>query len=431
MLNVKKLGINNIFFVIAITILIIAASTCVFYSTVDNTVLAETTSDSILNFNQLVSNDYINFYNDYKDTTYTTKVVCKDLNANFYNHKIYLNLEMDYSGEFRFKYILQNDYTEYNINYFTGNQNIIIDFNSTSDRLSGFGFYIMKATNIKNLQLIDLTIMYGSGNEPNLQECKNIFTTTYNYTTSYLINTDSFKIYTDGVDSINKSLTISEPVSNWINNTYNVDAAEYVVNDNGTIGWSKGNIATKFDYTLKANDYINLSLNVYGTPSTNTLSVYQLDQNGNYTLLVDVDYSKWRYGGSGTLGYYYGNFTIKLKYDCSQIYFNTTSNIIVVNKVEYITYNYDNQLLNAFQQGANSIDTNYYYQKGVADGKIQGAAQGTAWGNSWEFISSCFSGVGDILAIEILPNLPLYTFIAIPLLLGLIVLIYKLIGSGG
>lgn len=434
MLNVKKLGINNIL-ILAIIILIIACSTCVFYTVSSETVSAETTSDSLLSFNQLLNKDTINLspYDFSIDNNY-------NLTINNYKNSGSTSWFQIFNGtglknhKFYFKFNSKNGLLMFNANFGTSYlTSQVLDSGDTDNVI----FYIRlgtgEASELKStIQLIDLTQMYGVGNEPTLEECEKIFITTYNYTNSYYVSNENFYYYSQGVNSVNKSLTIGEAVSDWVNNTYNLDASEFVKNDNGTIAWTKGNIATNTNYSLLANDTITITMEIGGSPDSNNLIIGQLNENGNFEQLLSVDYSDWNYSAPGGLiGVYSGSVSFKLKYNTNQIIFNSTGNILICKKIEFTTYNYDNQLLNAFKQGAESIDTSYYYQKGVSDGIKQGAAQGTAWGNSWEFISSCFNGIGDILSIEILPNLPLYTFIAIPLLLGLIVLIYKLIGSGG
>lgn len=281
-----------------------------------------------------------------------------------------------------------------------------------------------------NLQIINLTQMFGNGNEPTINECDDIFITNYYYTNSFYLSNDNLYYYTQGVNSVNKSLIIGEAVSDWINNTYSCDASEFVKDENGTLGWTNGTIATKLNYTLSVGDTVNMALDIYTDTSDSNLIIGQLDDNGNFIQLISVDWSNWEYSApGGTLGVYSGNISFNIKYNTNQLMFRSTGNIINCKKIEYITYNYDNQLANAFEQGKKSVNTDYYYNLGLQQGIAQGQATGSAWGNSWEFISSAFNGLGSILSVEILPNLPLYTFIAIPLLFGLITLIYKLIGG--
>lgn len=104
-------------------------------------------------------------------------------------------------------------------------------------------------------------------------------------------------------------------------------------------------------------------------------------------------------------------------------------------------YIYGVQIQDAYNEGYKQAEKNvqdywqnYYSEeidKAYENGKIWGLnhSTDTAWGSTWDFIASSFNGVGNILNIELLPNVPLWTFIAIPLLFGIITLIYKLIGG--
>lgn len=76
---------------------------------------------------------------------------------------------------------------------------------------------------------------------------------------------------------------------------------------------------------------------------------------------------------------------------------------------------------------------NYYSSDGEGYMEIYNkglnSSVSNAWGSSWDFIGTTFSGIGNIMNIEILPNVSLWVFIAIPLFLGLIAFIYKLGGK--
>lgn len=121
------------------------------------------------------------------------------------------------------------------------------------------------------------------------------------------------------------------------------------------------------------------------------------------------------------------------------------SNLYLAFNTQNYNFIYGSSIQDAFYSGYNQAqeDVNNYWQnyyKNEYESRIEQAYQegkeyglnhntNTAWGSSWDFIGSAFNGVGNILAIELLPNIPLWTFIAIPLLFGLIALLYKLIGG--
>ena len=431
MLNVKKLGINNIFLVIAITVLIIAASTCVFYSTVNNTVLAETISDSLLNFNQLINNNYINFNNDVVEVKNVSTI-----NNNLKNHIFYFSIKL--SNVVNCAFALNTNSGNIDIHTFSNSNKTLITITNNVN-INFFGVYISQTNiNVSDFQLIDLTQMFGAGNEPSLEECEKIFITTYNYTSSYYLSNENLYYYTAGIQDTKNAITITQPLTNYYQLITNYTASNFSINsatDGGGVVFKNGAIRFGVGYDLIAGDKIEITVIILNPSGDLSLYIQQLNTNGNLENLLTIDYSDWEYQEStGLTGgtTYTGTITIPIKYIDNAFYITATDTAtLLFNQMKITTYNTTAQTQAAYKQGIDSVNTDYYFQQGVKEGIKQGMAQGSAWGNSWEFISSCFNGIGDILAIEILPNLPLYTFIAIPLLLGLIVLIYKLIGSGG
>ena len=446
MLNVKKLGINNILLVIAITILIIATSTCVFYSTVDNTVLAETTSDSLLNFNQLLNKDTINLspYNFNISTNYILTIENYSNTSETSWFQIFNRTGLK-NHKFYFKFNTNNNILMYNANFGTSySTSQLLDSGNTDNVI----FYIRlgqgQADKLESvIQLIDLTQMYGGGNEPTLEECEKIFITNYKYTEKNIINNESFYNYTQGIIDYNKEITFEIIPQTILKNSTVFNYGEYKSSDLTTDFTNTGNLdievigGFRFNLGYTISQGATLTINIAQMINTNgNLYIGYLDNNNN---VLFFNYNGIDQGENL-------EFTFTISQDIDHLIFLSSSNVVntdilKTNTAEAMfldsptisvqTTNIDGIINMIYQNAISTFNTDYYYNKGYNAGITAGKAQGTAWGNSWEFISSCFNGVGDILAIEILPNLPLYTFIAVPLLLGLIVLIYKLIGSGG
>ena len=100
-------------------------------------------------------------------------------------------------------------------------------------------------------------------------------------------------------------------------------------------------------------------------------------------------------------------------------------------EIEFTT-NMNDLLQEAYDNGSNDMK-NYYsagnvgynqiYQAGYNDGL---ANTENVVGNAWGFIGGTFSSLSSIFSLEVMPNITLGVFIAIPLLLGLLLFILKI-----
>lgn len=422
MLNVKKLGINNIFFVIAITILIIAASTCVFYSTVDNTVLAETTSESLLNFNQLVSNDYINFKNDVVEVKNISTI-----NNNLKNHILYFSIKL--SNVVNCAFALNTKSGNIDIHTFNDSNKTLITINNDVN-INYFGVYISQTNiNISDFQIIDLTQMYGAGNEPTLEECETIFATIYNYTQSLIVDsgymdynigyengyiagqTDmltSQQFYQNDLTNIGYILTGSKIDTlnagfNFSNNLYTYSSVEK---------FNKIYLKYSSDFSFNKGSTYVIKIENFSCNDFSELTIGYTLEDGSYNDLTSISSDSFTYSflnneTNGTITNFYIDIGLK-----NSDYIKSFS----VKNITMYGQNDQEQIYNsAYQQG---------YATGYNSAKETYATEG-----NFSFMVSAFNGLGEILNIEVLPNVPIWVFVAIPLFFGLIAFIFKLIGS--
>lgn len=152
--------------------------------------------ESIVNFNQYVSNEYT--HNATLSSSYTNIA-----QSNFTGgHKFYIKLTIPTENtvyyELRFR---QADNTN-SQNVFSGNRNtsyeniVTLNLNYNYIYLS---VYAYSSFNLTNAALIDLTQMFGAGNEPNLQQCQDLFVSEYYaYNTGSAVSINGLNAYANG-----------------------------------------------------------------------------------------------------------------------------------------------------------------------------------------------------------------------------------------
>lgn len=115
------------------------------------------------------------------------------------------------------------------------------------------------------------------------------------------------------------------------------------------------------------------------------------------------------------------------------LYMGDTNNINNSMWLEFTTGDYiDDDLYNFMSLvGVWFDDTEAYlvgmnqgYVEGKADGRALGQADGVEYTN---LITNIFNGLGDILSIQIFPNITIALLIGLPLLLGVLVIILKIL----
>ena len=295
------------------------------------------------------------------------------------------------------------------------------------------------------INLIDLSQMFGNGNEPTLVQCQELFTADY-----YSYNTGTPMFY--GRSQMGNSYILDYPATTGnlkpngtSANTLKVDYVQdggygtslalYSNNSNPEqyLDYFLWNLDTTFTagsiITITANDYIvkgALSLVANNSMQQVLTSFENSNQsdtrrNLSYTFVVQEDFSSfWLVGEplNASLTTPYAKFPFL---QISVQYVNDIPSLIqgakslgITEGESHYAYGTDgyNEIFNAGKQYALQHNSN------------------NAWGSAWDFIESAFTGIGGLFAIEILPNVPLSVFILTPLMVILIFFIVKLVKGG-
>ena len=182
-------------------------------------VFAEVNYDSLVNFNQYSKfNKYV-----ISGTTGADSY----LNHNTDNFALTFNNTHKYCLMGYFDNINNNNATQFTL--FFNTYTIVHSLTTTTnyfilDSINNFDFARIFTTNPNStfnisvtINLIDLTQMFGAGNEPTLDECKNLFPTYYPYNEGEVISFLSFDSYNKGVQSVYDSLSYSLNASSSYN----------------------------------------------------------------------------------------------------------------------------------------------------------------------------------------------------------------------
>lgn len=164
-------------------------------------------------------------------------------------HKYYYSFYLSVSSSYRFTISLggaktvyngipTSDLTRYNgIFKSTGNYSSLLFGSSDSNCQSGYSF------TISNIFIIDLTTMFGSGNEPDVETCNKLFSSDYyDYNTGTPISLNGLNSYQQGVNDALDSLNTVQTFKNFSNNAYSIDINGYssslsVSSDNVAPDW--------------------------------------------------------------------------------------------------------------------------------------------------------------------------------------------------
>lgn len=172
-------------------------------------VFAEVNDDSLVNFNQLVPNDYIS----YTFSSSQTQIPINLISGHIYYYVIN-NISSSNFTAILYKTGIGQLQTFVADNY--GNQitSVVVKANYDGDKIL---FYAPNSGSFNNFNIIDLTYMFGAGNEPTLEECKKMFIAAYPYNQGEVLSFLSFDSYNKGVQSVYDSLSYSLNASSSYN----------------------------------------------------------------------------------------------------------------------------------------------------------------------------------------------------------------------
>ena len=288
--------------------------------------------------------------------------------------------------------------------------------------------------------IIDLSLMFGIGNEPNLQECKEYFTAEYySYSTGTPMAYNGLDNYYQAINDVFSNYEYSLDRSALTTSTYGYNMFEddsefYYNNQNWYI---LGAVAMPLFTTLKSGTSMTIDFFLY-TPNAADIvvCVASLDNNNQ---LLELSRTNYSYGTNGSL-----SFT--LTDDVSTIVF-------YARDISTQQYFYLNTLVSTLNIKANQLDvagailssynSGYEYAVNLYDqgsaryeaiynaGYYKGQQDGNAALTAMSYIEAAFITLGNIMNIEVFPKFTLGSFFLFPIIATLIFFVFKLVKGGG
>lgn len=403
-------------------------------------------TDTLVNFNQILYLDSAASSNYSLVNNYTIKLVGSSstgVKANITSHQ--------FSFQYGNKYYLMGNsgFTLYFSNGGSFPFNAIYDFtnNNNWNNILCTGIYANDLSLIESnvnysFSVFNLTTMFGAGNEPNLEQAQEYFTADYyNYTTGTTIpyGLDYLEGYQKGIQDFQNSLTAT--FNNDILGTlsfaaniagfestigYDANLSRYLVN--GLAGFRLGNSISS-PINFKADMFIpnysgGLYLAIFNYTDNGTLLPLWVGEVQDGTNLDTID-ANFNIVNIDTL--YFGLFSSQTQFtpetNTSAYFVNTELTIYNID-VAALVNSAIGQTKSAYMEGG--VEYEAIYNKGY----LRGIAEQNATLGTMEYIGAAFSGIGSILAIELLPGVPFSLFILLPLMFGLIAFVVKLSKGG-
>lgn len=395
--------------------------------------------NTLVNFNQYIQDTYINYTTD--------SYFGNDLPVG----KYYIRINSNVNTSILFVY---SGGAYYGKSITIGQNDFIIDF---SNKINAIQFN--NSITYKNLNAINLTQMFGAGNEPNLDQCKEYFTAeyySYNKGTEIPFSKSYLQGYQEGAKSVFDSLTITlnsytigANSQTYANNT--IERGELSFDQQYSAYAFSGVIAINLLGQVERGTNINIDFELTlptleGEPNVSEfakkfiLYFSYVDSNNN---LVNITGVKPNYKG-GWVNSYSGDFALPITTSTIYCYLNyntigdnfaPTTAIATKSDITFKGLDLAQIINNAYNKGASDTNAKYsvgglLYQSIYDLGKSEGIAQGNSFVNGLDVIATTFTKVFSIFNIEILPGIPLSIFILLPLLFGLIMFIVKLTKGG-
>ena len=392
-----------------------------------------------VNFNQLVFNNLIN-------STYSgSNAVLTDSN-NYNGHKLLVRFKPNNAPSGSVFYLEGSGYQSILFS-FSGstaiNRIVDVSFNINAP----FKIWASTQFDYTYMNIIDLSLMFGIGREPSQEVCDDIFIADYyNYTNGTTITLEGLENYSQGVAQAMSSMQYTEISSDLANN---MDTC-VVNNDFGSTSkaliqgffvWGNNTYTNTtailgLGATLLQNDYITFKYKLLGSQSTLSLPPSTSNMGSVYIYGLSADGIMYKLATcEGYVGDTFKEVSFRIPFDLENLYLVADGQgyIVAYNNFELdiTTMNLTAVLNHAFNQGQKQAKSYYsignegysqIYNQGVADG----LSQGNAFASGLSIIGTTFTKVGEIMQLEILPNIPLSVFVLLPLMVGLIVFIVKM-----
>ena len=395
-------------------------------------------TDTLVNFNQLIPQTKING----SGSPIWTSIYSRSDFVMYRTHKYYIRVNN--TGSYDFVIATGDAWTEFiailTANSSNNNEAIV----QIAHDASGLQIYSEYNLTYKNFNLIDLTQMFGAGNEPNLQEAQEYFTAEYyNYTAGITIpyGLDYLEGYQKGIQDFQNSLTatfnndilgtlsFAANIAGFNNSNiaYDANLSRYLVE--GLAGFRLGNSISSpinFHADLFLTNYSGgLYLAIFNYTDNGTLTPLWVGEVQTGTNLAYID-ANFNIVNIDTL--YFGLFDKNNEfntYTSVSAYFVSTELKIYNIDVAALVNSAIGQTKSAYMEGGAEYEA--IYQKGY----LRGIAEQNATIGTMDYIGAAFTGIGSILAIELLPGVPFSLFVLLPLMFGLIAFVVKLSKGGG
>ena len=429
-------------------------------------------SEAIVNFNQLFNYNSVVSNENYNRVNNKFKVLSSN------NFEIDLGISADFvTGNKYFIYVNSTgSYLGVEI-YRSGVTSVSFYATSiyNSTVTNNLKFYLRSLNNNLNatvsIYCIDLTSMFGIGNEPNIQQCNELFVAEYYpYNTGTPMYNDTLQAYTNGVNAYLSTTELTMNTGDFIGSCYAVNLNnEYIGYGNYTdettsLNWSvltkNNNSVTLSSVPTSVNSEAmsTICLPFYATLKAGTqITITGYIYDGAYNQVHNVGVGYWvannmveignMTGYSGSPVRYKENiltYTLPVDIDRIYIYCGLDGQTINLQNFSVAYYLTDIEALKSasskygYEQAKSYYETYYGvdgdgYKEIYNIGKQYGLQHNdnNAWGSAWDFIQSAFTGIGSIFTIELLPNVPLSVFVLVPLMVGLIFFIIKVVKGGG
>lgn len=414
-------------------------------------------TDTLVNFNQIAVASHYNYNNYGLQLTTSNNVITLNGTPQFE-----LTFDMgtiNIVGLHKYYYFNDCDTVSYKFKDIQTIENrSIYTQNSNSTITSQIIVYVNNYSNTKvHLNLIDLTLMFGAGNEPTVEQANEYFTADYyNYNTGTPIpySKDYLQGYTDGANDLYDSMsitynayTIGSTSTTYANNT--VERGELIFDQQVGAYMFSGVIGVNLMGTVERGTTFSINFDLYipdlqGESSTFAASFllhFGIVQNNELIEIIAITPIPLTSSNTNT---YTGDFqltqttdTVYIWVDYNRVGSNTSPTQCFAFNSEMTFKSTDMGLLmnNSYQRGYNAAAASYYqgtenynaiYNLGYQNGL---SAQNATLG-AMEYIGAAFTGIGSILQIELLPGVPFSLFILLPLMFGLIAFVVKLSKGG-
>lgn len=404
-------------------------------------------SNVFVNFNQLVPNSYINYtnsstgwlnFNSSLNVHSGDKLYCS-INATNTRNPIVLGI----SGTNNSQTVIEASDIIVN----TKISKLVIS-NGNYNFLNTF--FEIANTTISQFNFINLTQMFGIGNEPDLNQCQKLFVAPYyNFNTGTELSYLGLDAYSQGYNDAVGSFEYKVANSNFVNsvqsvsmNGYKGTASVYNINYLRINHVNDTDLTTcyvPFNFTVNATTHVSFGGRFSHNDGNNSLTfkVAYMDMGSN--TLKEITTFKASGGNTSTPV----NFQFDAPQDLSGIYiifmdegfdffiYNCVLSILTTNATGAIQTAHDQGYEQAkyYYESQYAVGGELYneiYQKGVLDAE----SGNKVFQDAWQFMGTAFSGLGDLMTVEFFPGLPIGIFVALPLLLGLIYFIVRLVKGG-